>query len=101
MHRALPGYRQHILAIDLKELHQEGHIRLSSFYSRNRVIQYMVECDISQQGVPGSLLPGLTSGDCNISHRILHFTIQREDDTGPLNKPLDTHCLNQGRCRKL
>lgn len=51
MHRALRGYRQQVLAIDLKELHQEGHIWLSSSYSRNHVIQYMVECGISQQGV--------------------------------------------------
>lgn len=55
MHRALHGYRQRVLAIDLKdlkELHQEGHqVRLSSSYSRNHVIQYMVECGISQQGV--------------------------------------------------
>lgn len=47
MQGALPGYRQHILAIDLKELHQEEDIQLSSFYGRHRIIQYVVEFGIS------------------------------------------------------
>lgn len=85
MHRALPGYRQQVLVIDLKELHQERHVGLSSSDSRNSVIQYMVECGISYPVVPGSLLPGLTSRSCNDSLCILHFTIQIANDSGPLN----------------